>query len=209
VRDEGTSLSTRSRTRRGPTLGRDRAVPPLSCRPAPRGVPRREVNDALAVGRHGRPKSDRQTRLALLAALLAVLLLACGGDPAAMQSAIDQLSLPGNWQVAKTMVKGGSSPCVALDDPYCPSATRYYNVSGPLPDALAQTVTAVTAEGFTQVDLLSPHCDANTNGAVCSLTATRDQLKIEVNVWPPGQDVDSQGVSQPGQATVRIKIRRG
>ncbi|MBI3751573.1 MAG: hypothetical protein HY263_07960 [Chloroflexi bacterium] len=142
---------------------------------------------------------------AVVALLLPCLLLAaCGGDPKPYQAAIDSLSMPASWQVARTVVKGGSSPCVSLADAYCPSAWRYYLPTGALPDLFQDARKAVVDAGFTDLFEGHPNCDLKSNGAVCVITATRGDVRLEINLYPPGEDVDSLGLSLPDRPTIRI-----
>ena len=143
--------------------------------------------------------------LAVVVLLLpSVLLLGCGRDPMPYRAAIDTLSLPATWQVAKTVDKGGSSPCVSLGDAYCPSAWRYYVPAGALPDLFQEAKKAAVDAGFTDLFEGHPNCDLNTNGAVCVITATKGDIRLEINLYPPGKDVDSLGLSLPDRPTVRI-----
>jgi hypothetical protein len=141
---------------------------------------------------------------AFVGLLLAFVVAGCGGDPKPDQAAIDSLSLPSSWAVAKTVVKGGSSPCVSLGDAYCPSAWRYYVPVGALPDLFQQAKQAVVAAGFTDIFEGHPACDLNTNGAVCVITASKGAVRLEINLYPVGKDVDSLGLSMPDRPTVRI-----
>jgi hypothetical protein len=136
-----------------------------------------------------------------------VLVSGCGGDPARFQAAVDGLPLPSTWQVAKTVVKGGSSGCLAIDNPYCPSVTRYFTATGDLPDVFQNAKRAIVAEGFGHLEESFPNCDLDTNGAPCSITAIKGDLRMEVNLYRPGDDVDSLGISIPDHATVRIVVR--
>jgi hypothetical protein len=142
-----------------------------------------------------------------LVVLLVLLVSGCGGDPAPFQSAVDGLAFPSTWEVAKTVVKGGSSGCMAVANPYCPSVTRYFTVTGDLPDLFQSAKRAIVADGFGNLEESFPTCDLDTNGAPCSITATKGDLRIEVNLYRPGDDVDSLGISKPDHATVRIVVR--
>jgi hypothetical protein len=143
----------------------------------------------------------------VLVFVLAVLVGGCGGDPAPLQAEIDGLDLPATWQVAKTVVQSGASGCVTFDNPYCPSVTRYFVVSGDLPDVFQQAKGAIVKEGFGKLEEAFPHCDLNTDGPPCSMNATKGALRMEVDLYRPGKDVDSLGVSTADHATVRIVVR--
>ena len=145
----------------------------------------------------------------VLVVVLAVLIGGCGADPAPLQAAVDGLPLPPSWQVAKTVVEGGSSGCVTIANPNCPSVFRYYAVSGDLPDLFQQARTALVAEGYEGLEELSPNCDRNTDSSPCGLSATKGHIKIAVDLFRPGRDVDSLGISVPDHAIVRIIVRQG
>jgi hypothetical protein len=145
--------------------------------------------------------------IGVLLIVLTLLASGCGGDATPFQAAIDDLPLPSSWQVANTAVKGGSNGCIQIANPYCPSVTRYYTVSGKLPDMFQEAKSAIVAAGFGHVEELFPNCDLNTNGALCSINATKGDLRMEVNLYPPGDDVDSLGISVTDQPTVRITVR--
>ena len=89
----------------------------------------------------------------------------------------------------------------------CPSVTRYYSVVGALPDLYQQARGALAEAGFGDIQDTRPSCDLLTNAAPCSITATRDGVRIEVYVFPADQDVDALGIAVPGQPTVRIVAR--
>lgn len=142
---------------------------------------------------------------------IALLLLACGGrDAAPLVATLDALSLPATWQVARTDVKaqGGPGGCVELLEPDCPRVTRYYLVSGELTDVLEQAQVALEGQGFDDVKVIDPDCDSTLSGPKCVLTAAMEGMAIQVNVHPPGEDVDQLGLSRPDSAMVRITLSR-
>lgn len=141
-------------------------------------------------------------------AVLALVVAGCGGDPAPLQAAVDGLSLPASWAIARTVVKGGPSPCLGIGDPYCPSVTRYYLVSGALPD-LFQVAKDAVEEDFTDVQGIFPSCDLKTNGSLCSINGAKGNIHIEVNLYRPGDDVDSLGIANPDRVTIRFVVRGG
>jgi hypothetical protein len=146
-------------------------------------------------------------RIEVLVVALALLASGCGGDPAPFQAAVDGLSLPSTWQITKTVVEGGPTGCLAIDNPNCPSVFRYYSVRGDLPDLFQQAETAIVAEGYGELQELFPSCDLNTDSSPCGLTATKDDIKIAVDLYRPGRDVDSLGISVPDRAIVRMIVR--
>jgi hypothetical protein len=149
----------------------------------------------------------RVAALGLLGLFLAAMLVArCGGDPGPFQETIDALSLPQTWETAKTTVKGGALGCIAIDDFYCPSVRRYYLAAGTPPGVFQDARRAILALGFGDLFESAPECDRNTNGAICLLSARLGKVRIEVNIYPPGQDLDSLGISDPARPGVRITV---
>ena len=115
--------------------------------------------------------------------------------------------MPSAWQVVKTITRGngGETGCVQLADPMCPSVTRYYIVPGALPDLYQQARTALVQSGFGEIEDHSPNCDALTyGGPLCSLLTTKDDVLIQISLYPSDQNVDGLGIATPGQPTVRI-----
>ena len=137
-------------------------------------------------------------------ALLALVMAGCGGDPVPQQAAIDSLTVPSSWQAAKTISSAG---CLKIANPDCPSVIRYFLVPEDLPAAFQEAKAAIVAAGFGDVSALFPNCDLNTNGSPCMLLGTQGDLGIQVDLFRPGKDVDSLGVSAADRATVRIIIR--
>jgi hypothetical protein len=117
---------------------------------------------------------------------------------------MDAFAFPATWSTAKTIVKGG---CISIGDAMCPSVTKYMHASGSMPSALSDARSAFRAAGFTETLVLSPDCEARTSGAACTVTATKGDLLADANIWPPGVDVDDQGVAQPDTLTIRVVIR--
>ena len=156
----------------------------------------------------GRPGMRR--RFIATAMALALAVAGCAGpDVSPYVVAVDGLVLPTTWQVTKTVSRGtgGNAGCVQLADPMCPSVTRYYSAPGPLPDLYQDARSDVLAAGFGDLVDSHPECDLETNAARCSMAATHGEVRIEIYLFPDGQDVDAFGVSVPGQATVRVIAR--
>lgn len=156
---------------------------------------------------HGRRFVTRMRELCVLVAAMTLLVGGCGGGSAPLQAAVDELTLPSTWEVAKTVVQGGSSGCIAIANPNCPSVTRYFVVTGDLPDLFQEARTAVVAGGFSGLEELSPECDRDTSGAPCGINATKGDIRIQIDLYRPGQDVDSLGVAIPEHPTVRVILR--
>jgi hypothetical protein len=146
----------------------------------------------------------RGMRVVVLLALLVLLVSGCGGDPAPQEAAVDSLQLPSSWQTAKTISTSG---CLKISNPDCPSVARYFLVGGDLPDLFQEAKSAIVAEGFGGIQELFPKCDFNTDSAPCSLLGTKGELSIQVDLFRPGKDVDSLGISVADRATVRIIVR--
>jgi hypothetical protein len=135
-------------------------------------------------------------------------LAGCSGDARPLQSAMDSIVFPPSWETARTVVKSGESGCpIAIADPYCPSVTRYFVVDGDLPSLLEAAKGAIVAQGFGDVQELTPTCDRETTGALCSLDAAKGDIQIEIDLYPPGKDVDALGLAVSDHATVRIIVR--
>ncbi len=66
----------------------------------------------------------------------------------------------------------------------------------------------MTAEGFSGVEVANPGCDVSSSGPPCSFYATKDELRIEVGIYRPGDNVDQLGLATGDQATVRMIVRR-
>lgn len=150
-------------------------------------------------------------RVAGTAIAIALLVLACGGrDPAPYVETLDGLDLPSTWQVAQTTVQsqGGQDGCVEALNARCPTVTRYFLVSGELTNVLEQAQIALAGQGFANIEVVDPECDSTLSGPKCVLTAAKEGMSIQVNIYPPGEDVDQLGLSKPDLATVRITLSR-
>jgi hypothetical protein len=149
----------------------------------------------------------------LVAIAIALSVLGCGGrDVAPYLATLDGLGLPSDWQVLRTEVRsqGGQDGCVEVIDGHCPSVTRYYAASGPLPAILQAVNDRAAASGFADISVVDPACEAATSSveAACFLAATKNDMAVLVTVYRPGSDVDGLGVSLPEMPTVRIILRR-
>jgi len=146
-----------------------------------------------------------------LAVALAVLLMGCGAqDPAPYLATLDGLSLPPSWEVASTEVESqdGSNGCIEAVNLHCPSVTRYLLVSGELTDVLDQVKAALGEGSFRDIEVHSPACDSTLSGPRCSMTGTKEGMVIQVNIYPPGEDVDQLGLSRLDLAMVRLILSR-
>lgn len=138
------------------------------------------------------------TRLKNCLLLVAVVVGACS-DGRPYVAALDSLAIPPTWEVAKTVVGSGMSFCAT-----CPHVSRYYLGSGEMPIVLIEAEQAIREAGYTDVQTFNPNCDANTNGALCSITARSDQVLLIAGVYAPGDDVDHLGLARAGVPMVRI-----
>jgi hypothetical protein len=159
-------------------------------------------------GRASRLDSGRGSLAFAIAMSCGITLAACGGDVDPYRSAVDGLKLPPSWQATRTIERGsGGAGCLQIADQFCPSVTRYFSISGELPDLYQQARAAIVQAGFDNIEDFAPKCDLDTNVAQCSLSATRGTVRIGVYLYPAGQDVDEQGVAISGQPTVKIVTR--
>lgn len=145
----------------------------------------------------------------LLVAAVAIVVLGCGGPTAQQfEATLDALDLPA-WQLTHTTVASpdGPDPCVRVVNPYCPSIRRYYAADADPAQNLRAVKDAVVAAGFAIEEELHPECDQLSSGPVCSLAAVKDGARLEVNVHPPGEDVDHLGIAVDDLSIVRITVR--
>lgn len=150
-------------------------------------------------------------RVVTAIAIAALLVLGCGGrDPAPYVATLDGLSLPSNWEIAETTIQsqGGQDGCIEALNARCPTVVRYFVVSGELADVLSEAEDAVSAAGFESIDVRHPACDSTLSGPRCAFDGGKEGMAIQVNVYPPGNDVDGLGLARPGLATVRMTLSR-
>ncbi len=155
----------------------------------------------------GPGRSGRPTIVVSVALAFALLVAACAGDVDPYRAAVEALPFPAAWQVTKTITRGngGETGCVQLADPMCPSVTRYYSVTGALPDLYQQARTALVQSGFGKIEDHWPSCDALTyRGPLCSLLTTKGDVLIQIALYPSDENVDGLRDRHSGQATVRI-----
>lgn len=131
-----------------------------------------------------------------------VLAVAACGSTEPYRKALADVPLPEGWELLHERVGTGMSFCLN-----CAYAFRYYTAPGNLPDLLAVAADATRAAGYSDVFVADPDCDANTNGARCSITARSDEVLLLVGVYPPGDDVDHLGLARADQATVRFSAQ--
>src|SRR6185369_6594510 len=105
--------------------------------------------------------------------------------------------------------QGGADGCFEVINGNCPSITRYYVTSGPLPDLMKLANDAAAANGFDDIVISDPVCDSATStiAPACFMTAKKSDMALEVTVYRPGVDVDGLGISVPDHATVRMILR--
>jgi hypothetical protein len=130
---------------------------------------------------------------------MALALAGCR-DTKPYTEALDLLPVPAGWTVAKTVTEPSTDMCVN-----CPRVLRYYIATGEPKDLLESARQAIVQAGFGSVQIGAPACDLNDNtGLACGFTASKDQIRLDVNVYRAGSDVDGLGLSQPGTSTIRI-----
>ena len=148
-----------------------------------------------------------------MAVLVSLVVFGCGGhDPAPYLAAVDDLRFPPTWRIAHTTVmsQGGPNGCIELVDGHCPTITRYFLVDGSLSDSLDETQTAVASQGFVDIKVGAPSCDAAASSVApsCSLTAAKDDMALQITLYRPGTDVDGLGISTTDRGTVRLILHR-
>jgi hypothetical protein len=159
---------------------------------------RREAGAAAVTGGRRRYGARRSV---LLIAVVALGLAGCR-DTKPYTEALDSLALPASWEVVKTLTQPSTDVCVN-----CPQVLRYYVATGELTDLLEELKAAVTNAGFASLQIGSPTCELNDNtGLACTVTATKNDIRLLGIVYRPGSDVDSLGLSQPGKSTLRITV---
>jgi hypothetical protein len=173
-----------------PMFGPAEAVPNRFVLPvAPRSAP----SSRSRATRRARPR-------ALAALLLAVLSLVGCRDAKLYVAALDALPVPAAWTTAKTVTQPSTDFCAN-----CPQVLRYYLATGEPKDLLEAARQAIVQAGFGSIQIGAPDCDVNDNtGLACTVTATKDQIRLQANIYRAGSDVDGLGLSQPGTSTIRI-----
>lgn len=160
---------------------------------------------------HSRGCSDSSLpgalRIAATTFLTAALVSGCGGSVAPLQSAADTLQFPATWTVLTSVEQGGSTGCVSLANPSCPSVFRYFGVSGDLPTLYQEAKSAITAAGYEGLAEICPACDRNTDSSPCGMSASKGGVKVAVDLFRSGRDVDSLGIAEPEHAIVRVIVR--
>jgi len=142
-----------------------------------------------------------------LLALVAVLAVACGGpDPARYVAILDELAVPGTWELVRTEVvtpetENGCSTLMGS----CPRVARYYLVDADASDAYAEAKQAVTAAGLEIDQEVSPLCnDSPPRSPACSLVAIRVSDLVQVSLWDQGEDPANLGVAEEGRTLIRV-----
>jgi hypothetical protein len=177
--------------------------------PDPWGPTRKIYRELTGTDRLPRGSGVRRSGIAAIA--IALLVLGCGGrDPAPYVATLDGLDLPSNWGVAQTTVQsqGGANGCIEALNARCPTVVRYFVVAGELTDVLSEAEDAVGAAGFGSIDVRHPACDSTLSGPRCSFDGAKEGMAIQVNVYPPGEDVEGLGLARPGLAMVRMTLNR-
>ncbi len=147
----------------------------------------------------------------LLAVAAVVLVAACTGpEPAHYAAILDELTIPSDWELAKTQVRGpdGDQKCDPLVNAGCPGVIRYYLVDGLPVDAYRSVQDAVIEAGFVidrEFDPLA--CDAPPSAPACGFFASREADRLTVNIYNRGQD-DGTGVGEANHLTVRMTADR-
>ena len=143
----------------------------------------------------------------LVALSLAAMVLGCGGPTATdFEAILDEVDLS-VWRLAHTTVTSTDTGCIRALNPYCPSVFRYYLAEERPADSFAVVKAAMVAAGFVMSEEQHPECDVQSSGPACSMSATRNGARVDVNVHEPGDDVDGLGIESDGQSIVRIVIR--
>jgi hypothetical protein len=131
--------------------------------------------------------------------VLALVFAGCG-DIKPYVAAIDALPLPSSFEAVKTVTKVGLDMCLT-----CPQVHRYYVAEGELTDLRDDVKQAIVEAGYASVQVGAPNCDINDNtGLACSISAIKDGIHLQANVYRLDSDVDGLGLSEQGKSTIRI-----
>lgn len=138
---------------------------------------------------------------ALLVALLATLVYSCGPDTSHYEAVLDQLHIPGGWDLVHTSTTG------RFDCPLagaCPSVARYYLTSGQPIDAYAPARQMLLDAGF-QIDIEDAKPCQQVGGPACLVSAVKESDWVQVMVNNPGEDLDGLGLARGGEVLVRLE----
>lgn len=124
----------------------------------------------------------------VLLAAVTVFVAACYTGPAAdhFVGIVDSLSVPDDWQVAKTIVRGPDQPdaCRPGLSTECPGAIRFFVTRGDLESAYGQAKNAVAAAGLAINDENTSGCSSGSGtGPPCGFFAERETDHLYVGVY--------------------------
>lgn len=122
----------------------------------------------------------------------ALVLAGCYGGPGPEHyfAIVEELDVPADWQVVKTVVRGPNEddPCDPFFTITCPGASRSFLVHGAAAGAYAQAKDVVIAAGFAISKEFTPDCGPS-GGKACNFFSSRDGDQLTVSVFHAGADV--------------------
>jgi hypothetical protein len=115
---------------------------------------------------------------------LSLLLGACytGAPLSHFVGILDELHPPASWQVVTTRTNGPDSgndhTCSPITDAGCPSAVRFFFVTGDARTMLTDAEQVVADAGFRVDHELTSDCRGTPTGPACAFLATRGTDKV-------------------------------
>ena len=143
-------------------------------------------------------------RSSLLLACFMSVVIGCGApDAAHYEGVIDALTLPDEWEMARSVVYAPEGDVACSPSPVtdCPYVVRYYLEPGLPRDIYEAARSAVGQAGFAIDRDSEPDCEPSE--VPCGFIALRGADQVNVAIYQPGED-DGTGVARPDHVTVRI-----
>jgi hypothetical protein len=146
-------------------------------------------------------------------ALVALLVAGCYTGPSAdhYTAILDELHPPADWHVVVTKVHGPSDhadfQCSPVTDAGCPSAARFFFVTGDARDVLTAAEQTVADAGFRLDREVTSDCSGIPTGPACAFLATCGADKLWGYVYRSAVDAGLSGQSR-SQMTILISAER-
>jgi hypothetical protein len=129
-----------------------------------------------------------------------LLVAGCYTGPSAdhFVAVLDELNVPGGWQIAQTIVRGPdeAETCDPFLSNECPAAIRTYLTDGDIDVAYAQAAAVIAEAGFAITDEATAGCaSGSSSGPTCAFFADRGDDQVYLRVF-----------SSPGEAGLEVSV---
>jgi hypothetical protein len=136
------------------------------------------------------------------------ILVGCYTGPSATHyvAVLDELQVPAGWQSLATKVHGPDADaaihCSPITDAECPSALRYFAVTGDADDIRSAGIKTAAAAGFQPDRQLGQECRPISGGPYCAVEMARRSEHLLLAIYGSADEAGIPGTPAKGLVVV-------